>query len=65
MLISAIKRQKKEYFTKGLKRGSLKEKAVIARRLLAEGLEIPFIAQVTGLSEAAVLELKNALDERP
>ncbi len=64
MLISAIKRQKKEYFTKGLKQGSLKEKAVIARKLLAEGLEVPFIAQVTGLSEAAVLELKGKLEQR-
>ncbi len=73
MLISAIKRQKKEYYQRGIEKGILKgqkqgsqqEKLKIARKLLAQGLEVPFIAQVTGLSEAAVLELKNELDERP
>jgi predicted transposase/invertase (TIGR01784 family) len=49
---------------KGLKQGSEKEKIAIARNLLAEGLEVQFIAQVTGLSETAVLELKGKLEQR-
>ncbi len=71
MLMTAIKRQKKEYYqrriekgiVKGQKQGSQREKLKIARKLLAEGLEVQFIAQVTGLSEETVLILKAQLEK--
>lgn len=64
MLITAIKKQKKEFYNKGLVDGMEKQKMMIARKMLFQGMEIPFIIQLTGLSEEAVLKLKAELEKR-
>ncbi|MCI0493642.1 Rpn family recombination-promoting nuclease/putative transposase [candidate division KSB1 bacterium] len=49
---------------KGLKQGIEKEKIAVARKMLFQGLEIPFIVQMTGLSEEEVSKLKVDLHRK-
>jgi len=62
MLITAIEKQKQEFYKKGLvdgmEQGIEKSKITIAKKMLHRGLEIPFILQITGLPEEEVMKLK-------
>lgn len=57
MLISALEKERKAIF----KKGKIEGKIEIARRMLADGLEVSFITKITGLSEGEILKLKNEI----
>ncbi len=43
----------------GLAEGELKSKLLIARNMLAKGLEISIIAELTGLTEEEIMECRD------
>ena len=52
----------KEGVKEGIKEGIKEGKADVARNMLREGLKIDLIVKITGLPEAEVLKLKEAMD---
>ncbi len=77
MLAQTIEKERKQLYNKGIEKGMEKgiEKGVekgmekgieqnkikIAKNMLAEGLEIPLISKLTGLSQEKALELKSEI----
>ena len=62
MLEDAIRKEKKGYFNEGKREGKReaerKNRREIALKMIAKGFEPALIAEVTGLSEAALRKLK-------
>lgn len=61
MLITALEKEKKETFERGIEKGQLREKIVIAKNMLSEGMSISFISKMTGLSEDLILKSSSEL----
>jgi predicted transposase/invertase (TIGR01784 family) len=63
MLITALKKEKQEIFDQGEREGKRKgdyeRQIATAHKMLSKGFEIALIAEVTGLSEAEILKLKQ------
>ena len=57
MLITALEKERKQLVQKGKIEGKIEEKHEIAKKMLMEGLEIVFIARITGLSEQEIQQL--------
>jgi len=78
MLITALEKEKREIYEqgkiegrnegkiegeiKGKIEGEIKRQTEIARKMLPKGLGLPLIAELTGLSEAAILQLKQEME---
>ena len=54
MLEDAIRKEKREYFNEGMRKNQVE----VARKMIAKGFEPSLIAEVTGLSEAALRKLQ-------
>jgi hypothetical protein len=57
MLITAIKREKQEYYD----RGKQEKEHQVAIKMLAKGFEIELISELTGLTDHEILRLKDEL----
>ena len=78
MLITALEKEKREIYEQGKTdgrnegkiegkiegeiKGEIKRQAEIARKMLLKGLGLPLIVELTGLSEAAVFQLKQEME---
>jgi len=69
MLITALKKERQDFFDQGKLEGKLEGKnegdyerqIMTARKMLFKGFEMTLIAEITGLSEAAILKLKQEM----
>ena len=69
MLVTALERERQRFFQNGLREGEQKgriegeQKGRIetAKAMIAKGMEITLISEITNLPEAQLLQLKNAL----
>ena len=71
MLVTALERERQRFFQNGLRegkqegllegeqKGRIEEKIETAKAMLAKGMEITLISEITNLSETQLLELKN------
>ena len=57
MLVKALEHEKRQMYEKGLEQGEQKGKRAVARMMLARGMTIKEIAEITGLPEADILAL--------
>ena len=53
---------KEEGIKEGIKEGRKEGTLDVAKKMLAEGMDIPLIVKITGLVEEEVLRLKEELD---
>ena len=65
MLGTALEKDRQRFFQNGLRegeqRGRIEEKIETAKAMLAKGMEIPLISEITNLPEAQLLQLKEEL----
>ena len=61
MLVTALERERQRFFQNGLREGEQKGRIETAKAMLAKGMEITLIAEITNLPEAQLLQLKDAL----
>ncbi len=69
MLVAALERERQQIFQNGLREGEQKgkqegrieEKIETAKAMLAKGMEMTLISEITNLSEAQLLQLKDGL----
>lgn len=65
MLISALKKEKQEYFQRGKLEGKLEgrteQQLEVARKMIIKGFELALIAELSGLSEEEIHKLKQDL----
>lgn len=65
MLITALKREKQEYYnrgkTEGKVEGKFENKHEVAIKMLTKGFEIELISELTGLADQEILRLKDEL----
>ena len=65
MLVTALERERKQIFQNGLRegeqKGRIEEKIETANAMLAKGMEMTLIAEITNLPEAQLLQLKDGL----
>jgi predicted transposase/invertase (TIGR01784 family) len=67
MLVTALERQRQQIFQNGLREGEQKgkqegrieEKIETAKAMLAKGMEMTLISEITNLPEAQLLELRD------
>jgi predicted transposase/invertase (TIGR01784 family) len=63
MLITALKKEKQEIFDQGKSEGDHERQITTAHKMISKGFEIALIAEVTGLSEAEILKLKQDMQK--
>lgn len=67
MLITALKKEKQEIFDQGKIEGKIEgdheRQIMTAHKMISKGFEIALIAEVTGLSEAEILKLKQDMQK--
>ena len=69
MLVTALERERERFFQNGLREGKQegllegeqKGRIETAKAMIAKGMEITLISEITNLPEAQLLQLKNAL----
>lgn len=61
MLISALKKEKQEYFQRGKLEGRTEQQLEVARKMIIKGFEIALITELSGLSEEEIHKLKQEL----
>ena len=69
MLVTALEREREQIFQNGLREGEQKgkqegrieEKIETAKAMLAKGMEMTLISEITNLPEAQLLELRDGL----
>ena len=65
MLVTALERERQQIFQNGLREGEQKDKQEgrieTAKAMLAKGMEMTLISEITNLPEAQLLELKDGL----
>lgn len=61
MLVTALEREKQRFFQNGLREGKQEGKIEAAKAMLAKGMEMTLISEITNLPEAQLLQLKNSL----
>lgn len=63
MLVTALERERERFFQNGLRegeqKGRIEEKIETAKAMLAKGMEMTLISEITNLSETQLLQLKN------
>ena len=61
MLVTALERERKQIFQNGLREGKQEGRIEAAKAMLAKGMEITLISEITNLPEAQLLQLKEEL----
>ena len=61
MLVTALERERKQIFQNGLREGKQEGRIEAAKAMLAKGMEITLISEITNLPEAQLLQLKKEL----
>ena len=65
MLTTALKKERQDSFDKGKlegkNEGDYERQIMTARKMLFKGFEMALIAEITGLSEAEILKLKQEM----
>ena len=61
MLVSALEEERQKLFQSGLLEGKQEGKIETAKEMLANGMGLPLISDVTKLPESQLLELKDEL----
>ena len=69
MLVTALEKERQRFFQNGLREGEQKGKQEgriegrieTAKAMLAKGMEMTLISEITNLPEAQLLQLKNSL----
>ena len=61
MLVTALERERERFFQNGLREGEQKGRIEAAKAMLAKGMQIKLISEITNLPEAQLLQLKNSL----
>ena len=77
MLVTALERERQQFFQNGLREGKIEgkqegriegkqegrieEKIETAKAMLAKGMELTLISEITNLPEARLLELRDRL----
>ena len=61
MLVTALERERQQIFQNGLREGEQKGRIEAAKAMLAKGMEMTLISEITNLSEAQLLELRDGL----
>ncbi|MCI0692110.1 Rpn family recombination-promoting nuclease/putative transposase [candidate division KSB1 bacterium] len=62
MLIEALEREKRELSAKVTAKAKREQQTEIARKMLVKGLNLPLIAEVTGLPKKVILQLKQEME---
>ena len=61
MLVTALKKERKEIFEKGKMEGKTEGKIEVAKGMLSKGMQISLISEITALSEEQIEQLKSSL----
>jgi len=65
MLITALEKEKQEIYERGLFdgeiKGEIKQKNASARKMLVKGFDLFLIAELAGLTEEAILQVKQEM----
>ncbi len=65
MLVTTLQKDREQFFQNGLRegeqKGRIEEKIETAKAMLAKGMEITLISEITNLPEAQLLQLKEEL----
>ena len=61
MLVTALEREREQFFQNGLREGEQKGRIEAAKAMLAKGMEITLISEITNLPEVQLLQLKEEL----
>jgi len=65
MLVTALEKERERFFQNGLRegeqKGEQKGRIETAKAMLAKGMEITLISEITNLPEAQLLELRDGL----
>ena len=61
MLVTALEQERERFFQNGLREGEQKGRIETAKAMLAKGMEMTLISEITNLPEAQLLELRNAV----
>ncbi len=61
MLVTALERERQQIFQNGLLEGEQKGRIETAKAMLAKGMEMTLISEITNLPEAQLLELRDGL----
>ena len=59
MLVTALEQERERFFQNGLREGEQKGRIETAKAMLAKGMEITLISEITNLPEAQLLQLKD------
>jgi predicted transposase/invertase (TIGR01784 family) len=66
MLIEALEKEKREVYKKakreGRREGKRENKTETARKMIAKGFDLPLISELIGLSDDAIIKLKQEMD---
>lgn len=60
MLVTAVEKERKALYERGVEEGIRGEKLETARNLLTRGFELKLISEITGLSIQEIEEIKSA-----
>lgn len=63
MLETLIQEERKQLYEEGKAQGIMQGKIEDAKRMLAKDLPLELIAEITGLSEETIIQLKTELQE--
>ncbi len=61
MLVTALEKERERFFQNGLREGKQEGRIETAKAMLAKGMEITLISEITNLPEAQLLELRDGL----
>ena len=61
MLVTTLQKDREQFFQNGLREGEQKGRIETAKAMLAKGMEITLISEITNLPEAQLLQLKEEL----
>ena len=61
MLVTALERERERFFQNGLREGEQKGRIEAAKAMLAKGMDMTLISEITNLPEAQLLQLKDGL----
>ncbi len=61
MLVTALERERQQIFQNDLREGEQKGRIEAAKAMLAKGMEMTLISEITNLPEAQLLQLKEEL----
>jgi len=64
MLITAIRKEKQSFIDQGKRKGKREGKREDARKMIAKGFDIALIAEITGLADREIVNLKQTMQKQ-